>query len=409
MLVLGSIVIISAMAIEFAYNTNVNYHLALNDLDRLKATYLAKSAFRFMQIELKFDRLFRQVVQTQNLGQFLGGNANMPLCKQFPISTGLIRAVFMGGGEGAAALPEEFQKMISMSQQEEAGEFLSFEGDFDAECTDESTKINLNSFYGLNPLQRVTEGYNSYDRLKLDIQKFLSAEGYRETFEDLNIKSADVVRNIADWVDTNELINEMGGVEAGPEISVYDRIGAQYPVKNGKMTTLDEAFLVDGVVDAWFAPLKQYFTVYGDGLVNVCGAEDVVIQSVIIRYFEATPNLPPIRLDDPETMGKLITAVQEGCSMGGIGNQLKQQIATSLNAAIGALTSGGVETGTGAEGGAQPSSAATGFANYISADPRFFNLSLTGVVGDISVRVKAVLDVRGSNPNQWKLLYWRIY
>jgi len=397
-MVLGAIVIISAMAIEFAYNTNVNYHLAKNNLDRLKAEYLAKSAFRFMQVELKFDRLFRQVVQSQNLAQFLGSTANVPLCKQFPISTALIRAVFMGD-KGSEALPDELKKMVSISQQEEAGEFLSFEGDFDGECIDESTKLNLNAFYGLNPLQKVGEGYNAYDRLKLDIQRFLSAEEYKETFEDLNIKVTEVVRNIADWVDTNEVINELKGVEAGSEISIYDRIGAQYPVKNSKLISLDEVFLIDGVHDSWFNPLKKYFTIYGDGLVNVCGAEDVVIQNVIVKYFEMTPNLPPIRLDDAETMAKLVSAVKDGCNMGGIGNQLRQQIVTSLNAAIGSIGGGEAQTDVGG----------SGFANYISSEPRFFSLLLTGMVGDIAVKIKAVIDVKSGNPAQWRLLYWRIY
>lgn len=408
-LVLGAIFIITAMAVEFAYNTNVNYHLAQNELDRLKAFYLAKSAYRFMQIELKFDRLFRQVVQSQNLGQFLGASANLPLCQQFPMSTSLIRAVFLGG-EGAEALPEEFQKMVSMSQQEEAAEFLNFEGNFDAECTDESTKINLNYFYNLNPLQRVPEGYNEYDQYKIDLQKFLGAESYQETFEDLGLKVQDITRNIADWIDTNELINELGGVEAGPEIAIYDRLGARYPVKNGTLTTLDEAYLIDGVIDEWFTPLKSYFTVYGDGTVNVCSADEYVVQGVIRRYFEANPNLPPVRLDDAETMQKLVTAVADGCAMGGIGTQLKQQVETALNTAIGAL--GGETTATATGTTTTPTTSAskkTGFASFINTTPQYFRLNLTGAVGDISVNITAVLDIKAPDPKKWKLLYWRVY
>jgi len=407
-LVLGAITVMTAMAVEFAYNTNINYHLARNELDRLKAEYLAKSAYRFMQIELKFDRLFRQVVQSQNLGQFLGGSANLPLCQQFPMTTSLIRAVFLSG-EGAADLPPEFKKMVSINQQSEAAEFLKFEGDFDAECIDESTKINLNSFADLNPLQRVEEGYNAYDQYKLFLMKFLGNEDYKDAFEKVNVKVADVVRNIGDWVDSNEQINELQGVEAGPEMVLYDRLAVGYPVKNGKLTTLEEAFLIDGVADDWFVPLEKYFTVYGDGTVNVCNADDAVIQSVIRRYVEGNPALPPIRLDEPETMVSLVTAVREGCAMGGVGNALKQQIATSLNTAIGAA-SGGAQApspGGGTGGGTQP--ATGGFASLIAAEPRFFSLILTGTVADTTIRIKAVLDVKEADPKKWKLLYWRIY
>ncbi len=415
-LVLGAISIMTAMAIEFAYNTNVNYHLAQNELDRLRAQYLAQSAYRFMQVELKFDRMFRQVVQTQNLGQFLGASANLPLCQQFPMSTALTRAVFLGG-EGAEELPPEFKKMVTMGEESEAQEFLKFEGDFDGECTDEATKINLNYFSGLNPTQKPPEGsHNAYDTFKISLMNMLGVEAYKEAFEEVDVKVQDAVRNIGDWVDTNEMINELDGVESGPEMSLYDRLGKGYPVKNGKFTTLDEAYLVDGVVDGWFAPLQKDFTVYGDGgLVNVCTADDAVLQSIIRRYIESTPTLPPVKIGEPETMGKLVDAVHEGCAMGGMGDQLKQQISQTLNTAIGAAagpapatppagtTTGGTTTG-GTAGGT-----ASGFAAYITTEPRYFSLILTGAVGDTTVRIKSVLDVKEADPKKWKLLYWRIY
>jgi general secretion pathway protein K len=409
-LVLGAISIMTAMAIEFAYNTNVNYHLALNELDRLKAQYLAESSYRFMQIELKSDRVFRQVVATQNLGQFLGATAGTPLCQQFPLSTMLIRAIFMG--EGAEGLPPEFKKMVTMGEQSEAAEFLNFEGDFDGSCTDEASKINLNYFSGLNPLQKPPEGgHNAYDTFKITLMNFLGVDEFKDAFERADVKVPDVVRNIGDWIDTNEVINELDGVESGAEMSLYDRLGKGYPVKNGKMTTLDEAYLVDGVVDEWFAPLQESFTVYGDGgLVNVCLADDVVVQMTIRRYIDSTPTLPPVKADDPETMAALIASVREGCSMGGMGDQLKQQIAQSLDAAIGAAAGGTVpEGGTAAAGGTAGGRTATGFASYLTTEPRYFGLILTGAVGDTTVRIKTVIDVKEADPKKWKILYWRIY
>jgi len=405
-LVLGSIVILTTMAVEFAYNTNVNYHLARNEVDRLKAEYLAKSAFNFMQVELKFDRVFRQIVQSQNLGQYLGGNASLPLCQQFPLSTALIRAVFMSGEEGGA-LPEEFKGMVSVSAESDAQDFLDFEGDFDGECIDEATKINLNIFSNLDPAQKVGEGYNQYDSAKIDLANFLGKESYRELFEKAGVKVGDVVRNIADWVDPNEMINEIGGVEAGPEIVLYERTDAKHPIKNGKLTTLDEVYLVDGVIDEWFFPVMKFFTIYGDGAVNICRADILVIQNVIRRYVERNPNLPPIRLDDPETMEKLVAAVSDGCSMGGIGDQQKQQIATSLDAAIGAL--GGTVERDENQPETPPASGQSILSQMITSESRFFRLVLTGSVGDISVKINAVLDVGDANPNRWKLLYWRLY
>jgi type II secretory pathway component PulK len=306
-------------------------------------------------------------------------------------------------GEGAQDLPEELKGMITAASEEDATEFVNFDGDFDGECIDESVKINLNAFYGLNPMQNVGEGYNSYDKFKIDLAKFLGKEAYQPLFEELDIKVGDVVRNLGDWVDTNEMINEIGAVEAGPETALYERLNVGYPVKNSKLTSMDEAYLIDGIIDEWFNPLRKYFTIYGDGKVNVCTAEEIVIQDVIRRYVEDNPNLPPVKLDDPETMAKLVMAVYDGCGMGGIGNQLKQQIADSLNAALGALE----ETPT--EAGATPAAAASGFAALLATEPRYFSLYLTGAVGDVTVRIHAVLDVKDANPQRWTLLYWRVY
>jgi hypothetical protein len=89
--------------------------------------------------------------------------------------------------------------------------------------------------------------------------------------------------------------------------------------------------------------------------------------------------------------------------MGGIGNQLTQQIAESLNAALGALE----ETPT--EEGATPAATTTGFAALLATEARYFSLYLTGAVGDVTVRIHAVLDVKDANPQRWNLLYWRVY
>ena len=166
-LVLAAIAVLTTAATEFSYNTNINYHLAMNERDRVQAYYLAKSAYRFMLLELKFDRVFRNMVTRYNLGQYLGANVQLPLCQQFPMSTELIRTVFLGGGipgltggegeeggeEGEEAapevLPEGASKIISMSEREGATEFLDFTGDFDAGCIDEGTKFSLNGFYDL--------------------------------------------------------------------------------------------------------------------------------------------------------------------------------------------------------------------------------------------------------------------
>ena len=44
MLVLGSLLIISTIVVEFAYNAHIAYDVAASQRDRLRAEYLAQSA-----------------------------------------------------------------------------------------------------------------------------------------------------------------------------------------------------------------------------------------------------------------------------------------------------------------------------------------------------------------------------
>lgn len=416
MMVLSSLTILTTMMVEFAYNTNVNYHLALNERDRLKATYLAKSAYHFMLLEMKFDRVFQQVVQQQNLGQYLGANAQLPLCQQFPLSTGLIRAVFtggglaglLGGGEGEGEGDEQLEEMrrdVTMGQEDMAQEFLDFEGDFDGECVDEATKINLNGFAGL-ATTATTEGQMSpFDQYKQFLFRFLTRPEFADLFEAEDVSASDVITNIGDWVDDNTQINEFGGRGGGAESSLYERAEAPYKVHNGKLLTLLEAYLIEGVVDEWFAPMTKWFTVYGDAKINACTADTAIVESLIRRYVDTTPNLPPVRLEDPEEMQRLMDAILEACASGETGDALAQGIATALDGAIGAIGGGAEEQ----QGATRQTQAASGFAAYLATQPRYFGLTLTGQVIDTTVRIKAVVDVKEQDPKKWKLLYWRIY
>jgi len=418
MLVLSAISVLTAMGVEFAYNTSVYYNLAHNELDRLKAYYLAKSAFNFMQLELKFDKVFKQTIQSQNLGQFLGGNAQLPLCQQFPLSTGLIRAVFAGGGleglmggaggeEGAgeevAEEIEDLRKDVSISQEQGASDFLQFAGDFDGECIDEGTKIDLNGFAGLSQTAGAEGTPSAFDQYKQFLFRFMSQPKFRLLFEEADVRLTDVVNNIGDWIDDNREINDFEGRTGGAEVTIYQKEGAPYEVRNNKLLTLLETYLIDGVVDVWFQPMMDYFTVYGDGKVNVCTTSQEILESLIKRYVDDTPNLPPLRLEDPEEMARLTGAVMEACASGKTGDALKTEINTALSTAIGSIA--GEEQAAPASGGAE----ASGFGNYVNTESRFFSLKLAGQMNDITVRIKAVLDVKEADPLKWKLLYWRVY
>ncbi|MBI4211651.1 MAG: general secretion pathway protein GspK [Deltaproteobacteria bacterium] len=421
LMVLSSIAIITVAGVEFAYNTNVASHLASNERDRLQSYYLAKSALNLMLLELKYDRVFRQVVTNQNLGQFLKEKANLPLCQQFPLSTSLIRMVFVGGGGGEEgrqeAVPETSeaiegaQAAASLGQEAEAKAFLDFEGDFEGECIDESTKFNLNVFANLNPEERtIVEGkQNLYTQFKQELLKILKHPKYTTLFELSETTPEEAVRNIADWVDTNEQINDRDGSTSGSEHSLYERMGVPYKTKSDKFLSPQEIHLVAGVNDDWFSPMKDLFTIYGDGKINICSANDDLVKAIIQTYIEATPGLPPVRLHDTEVMDRLTAAVTEACTSGGVGDQIVDAVESKLRAALTAAE-GETPSPEGvpnqAPGAAQFS---TGLNSFVTANSRYFTLNLTGRAGDTTTKISVVVNTEDSDPKRWSFLYWKVY
>ena len=432
LMVMAAITVLSALAIQFSYDSRVVSQVATTGRDRLKAFYLAKSSYNFMLLELKYDKTFRQVVQSQNLSQYLGKSAQLPLCQQFPLSTGLIRLVFLEGGspgqEEAPApkdLPPEepekekekakkgeegidkMQAESSISQAKQAQEFLKFDGDFDGQCIDEGTKISLNGFAGLSAAPAVEGQPSPVDQYKLFLIKYLSRPETEEKLKQSNIHAIDVVNNIADWIDADSTGSR--GSEQGP----YDKLGVSYKVHDRKLLTLQEVYMIDGVGDEWFTPLIDKFTIYGDGKINVCTASPDIVEGLIRRYVDSTPGLPPLRLEQPEEMMRLTDAVMLACAGGTTGDQLKQQLSSSMTAAIGALASGTpsqpVAPSLPAPGAPAAAPADTGFEGYVTTTSRYFTLNLAGQVNDAGARIKAVIDVKEQDPKKWKLMYWRVY
>lgn len=407
MMVISAIMLLSMIVLEFVFSSNINYRIAVNEKERLQAYYLAESAINLMKLELKIDKQIKAAVASSPVAQNLAINLNEPLCKQFPFSTDLIRAFFVGGeipslnkGESAPegeAPPEEMEKGKSVTgfQTETAQEFLAFEGDFSGTCEDEQSKFNLNYFNGADPAQQTLSGLNPYDSYKLTLSNFLKGARFKNLFEETSPEKIDeIVRNIADWADKNDVINDYALMTRGAESSIYKADKTITPLNN-KFLSLDEIHLVEGVDDTWFMPLEDMFTVYGENKVNICQAGDDVVWSLITTYASQNPNIPPLDPRNAEAKAKLLRVIQLDCTAA---QPQISKIASDLDAALGAVPA----TTT-------PGAAPVGFASFITTDPRFYSLKLTGQVNDTMVNIKAVFDIKDPDPKKWKMLYYKVY
>lgn len=400
MMVLGSLLILSTIAVEFAYNSHISYEIASSERDRLQAYYLARSALNLIRLELKVERQLR--AQLAGLLKNLSGSGvtSDPLCKQLPFSTGLLKGLasgaLLGGGgggepggeeEGAeekGKVPEE-AKMV-----EGAEEFLDFGGDFEVVCDTEERKINLNVFR-TSPLPAAgTAGgpLSLYDDQKNMLFALLSQKEFDPIFggggKPDEIRK--VVNAIADWADRDDRINESPGVSGGSEDSDYTGTGTTYKVKNGKYATPAELLLVAGVGDDLYQKLSPQVTVYGDNKINLCQASDELVRAFAFRYSQSTPGITPINREDEDKLNTIVEAVRMACS---------DPAPTPANVA------GAIATAMGAAG-------AAGLDKQITTTNRFYRVEATGQVQESRVKITAVLDTAPTNPNLWKTLYFRV-
>src|SRR3990167_3805119 len=132
LIVISSLMLLTTLVVEFAYNTNVTYHLALNEKDRTQSYYLAQSAVQFSRVVLKYDKEAKQMISkaSERLGKPIHVQ---PLYKMVPINSALLR-MLAGNPESSpeeSEVPEELKteevnKALSGFDTKKAQDFLAF-------------------------------------------------------------------------------------------------------------------------------------------------------------------------------------------------------------------------------------------------------------------------------------------
>lgn len=144
---------------------------------------------------------------------------------------------------------------------------IGFEGKINLRMEDENSKFNVNTIvYSNGNINK--DAYDSFSRL----------------LSNLSI-DANVADYVADWIDpdTEERLRD-----------------SEAMTKNASLYTVDELLLIKGIDKAVYEKLLPYITVYGDGLININGAEKPVLMSLsdnitdelaqrVIDYRKTTP------------------------------------------------------------------------------------------------------------------------
>lgn len=315
--VLVSVAVLTAMAVDLAYQSSVSLQIAGNARDELRAQYLARSGVAMGRLVLSFQEQLDALAP-----RGVTGVPRVQLFNLVPVGPALVDGLFSG-----AAVPLAEGEAETKARKAAAPTF-------EAEIDDEGRKVNaqLEGLVGTSD-SKVQQNAQALYRLVCDARwdplfDREDANGTRTTREDLLVR-------LRDWVDTAEgsptlgiaagsataqcglVIGQPPFVDAfGDKNQPYDRGEDRYRTKNARMDSLDELYLVAGIGEAFMGAFRDALTVYlpRDAKRNV--NEQDRQRLVALAGAVADPPGQPALLD-PEFADRLAKAVRER-TLGGI-------------------------------------------------------------------------------------------
>ena len=267
---LSAVLIMTFLAVEVGYNTQLELALGVTQFQRLKAYYLAKSG---VQISLLRIKVYKTALQ--RFGGNLGKDKSLlDMIWQLPTAWPPVIAADLGLNS-----KDDLQKSIKKS-------FI--DGSFLATIDSEGSKIDLTDLASPSPAlsAAATQQLTQLIKNRLD-------EDDDWARDNRSIRADEIVNNIADWMD-EDTQSKNGGDENG----IYSR-GDVKPT-NMPMKTLSELHLVKGVTDEIYNILIKRVTLSGIKAVNVNHASKEVIRSIDAQIDDKTADEIIKRRNDPD-------------------------------------------------------------------------------------------------------------
>jgi len=357
-------VLLTAVSLEFAYESRVELALAANARDAMRAEFLARSAVEFSRVLIHvqktvIDRFKKQLPFPIQIWQIV------------PIDSELARALTSGalGGEGL------FEGELEGFSLEGAEGFGNFQGHFFAEIIDEDRKININM------AQYKTQG-QQFRGLMLQLT---GPAKYNFLFEnpdrDGNFTDREeLIASIIDWIDADE---ERSGLSAGPEDDRYSTLDDPYESKNAPLDTLHELHLVRGVNDEFMHLFGEQLTIWGKSI-NLLTADAPTI-AALIRF--SLPDDDPMH--SPAADLQVLELAYEFVAL-----RNDELLINSVKDFVNYLKADGVNVNESKLG------------RVAGVESSVFTIKAVGEVGQAVTRINAVVDA--SQVPGGKIVYWRV-
>ncbi len=385
LIVVSAIMIITVLVSEMNYGARVRLLLAAHQKEEVQAYWLARTGINIYKLILAGNMALKNSSLSDYSGM-IGVNLGDALWQAVPfISTGLMRMVFVSGGDVEDLDEEDLREVsttgavsdeIAEQSREELStghfanrHFLDFDGDFNASIVDEDSKVNLNGF-----ASRGTADVLQEELTATTLYGIMSGQDQDQWFYDRDIDRWEIIGNVADWVDKD---NTRCGLRSGYEDDLYNRIEPDpYLAKNAPFDSKEEIKLVDGWEGEVYDKLEERVTVWGEGKVNINTASREVMFGLLKAYCQGTP----------------ADSVVEHCQ-----DTMAEQVLFSDWKSADEFT----EYLTNTCG----CTADDNMKNVITTSSTVFTVTSMGVVGDTTVTITAVLDYSSGGGT---MKYWRV-
>lgn len=235
---MACIMLIMYFAMEVSYDSNVEYLVNAQGLNRVKAYYAAKSGAQLSLLRIK---IYQQA--QSKLGAQLGNSPLLDKIWNFPFAWPLPVP-----DELSAVDKDNFKKIFKESAMD-ASYMVTIE--------DEGSKIDLND---LNSPSKSLQDSTKKQLLNIFEQHKKNDEEFDRQYS--NVRFEELINSIADWMSAKaESLN--GGAKRSHYAELNQESQSDYYPPNRNFRTLAELHMVPGMNDDFYNLLEPRVTIYG--------------------------------------------------------------------------------------------------------------------------------------------------
>ena len=279
-----SITLLTFLAMEVAFETNVEYISSGQEVNRLKAYYAAKGAVEMSLLRIS---IYKKALAT--FGEQLGDKKNMldPIW-QFPFAW-----------PPSAHLPKDISGVEASQIKSVEKESLMKGTQYLATISSEGSRIDLND---LGSASKTLREATKKQILQIFERRLETDNDFSNQYGSFEFER--LVNNMVDWVDEDrESLNGGDEASAYSNLELDPEFNRDFLPPNQPFKTLKELHMVAEMNDDFYEMLKERVTTFGTKGVNVNYASQDVLKSLDPNLTEEALKSILERRDNPDLGG----------------------------------------------------------------------------------------------------------